>query len=278
MSEYYLVREYCDRYPASFPKWEIEFFFIQHEALRDVEIVIIFTYRSVVIRQRRRILLAGWKVMESRQIGCPPVFICSRHPLAFAAIKKLLSSGMYEVRKFEQIPTNPLEGQNRILILDTCSVKDWIKIATEWNRIGGRSIVLIQKKFESPEEESRFIYLGIHAIILVPDVDTQLPSAVHAVAEGKLWLGRESLSEYIKHTRSFGGFAEPCSFTDREQQIIPFLVTGFSNKDIANVLQIADRTVKFHVSNILRKFKVKTRKALRAAYTAEEPFAKAAVA
>ena len=216
--------------------------------------------------------------MESRQIGCPPVFVCSRHPLAFGAIKKLLISAMYEVRKFEQIPANPLEGRNRILILDTCSVKDWIKIATEWNRMGGRSIALIRNKIGSPEEESRFIYLGIHAIILVPDIDAELPSAVHAVAEGQLWMGRESLSEYIKGTRSFGGFVESCSFTDREQQIIPFLVTGFSNKDIANMLQIADRTVKFHVSNILRKFKVKTRKALRMAYTAEEPLAEAAVA
>ncbi|HEY2393765.1 MAG TPA: LuxR C-terminal-related transcriptional regulator [Candidatus Angelobacter sp.] len=205
--------------------------------------------------------------MESRKIGCPTVFICSRHPLAFGAIKKLLISAMYEVRKFEQIPANPLEDQNRILILDTCSVKDWIKIATEWNRMGGRSIALIQKKFGSPEEESRFIYLGIHAIILVPNIDTELPSAVHAVAEGQFWMGRECLSEYIKSTRSFGGFAESRSFTDREQQIIPFLMTGFSNKDIANMLQIEDRTVKFHVSNILRKFKVKTRKALRMADT-----------
>lgn len=216
--------------------------------------------------------------MESRKIGCPAVFICSRHPLAFDAIKKLLISETYEVRKFERLPANPLEGQNRILILDACSVKDWIKIAAEWNRMGGRSVVLIQKRFGSPEQESRFIYLGIHAIILAPDVDTQLPSAVHAVAGGQLWLGRESVSEYIKHTRSFGSFTEPCSFTDREQQIIPFLVTGFSNKDIANVLQIADRTVKFHVSNILRKFKVKTRKGLRMAFTTEEQFAEAAVA
>jgi DNA-binding CsgD family transcriptional regulator len=216
--------------------------------------------------------------MESCQIDSPAIFICSHHPLAFGAIKKLLISTMYEVRKFERIPSNPLEGRNRILILDACSVKDWVKIATEWNRMGGRSILLIRKKFANPEEESRFIYLGIHAIILVPNIDTELPSAVHAVAEGQLWMGRESLSEYIKRTRSFGGFVESCSFTDREQQIIPFLVVGFSNKDIANMLQIADRTVKFHVSNILRKFKVRNRKALRMTEIAEESFPESIVA
>jgi DNA-binding NarL/FixJ family response regulator len=216
--------------------------------------------------------------MESRKIGCPAVFICSCHPLAFSAIQKLLISAMYEVRKFERIPANPLEGQNRILILDACSVKDWIKIATEWNRKGGRSVALIQKQFGSPEEESRFIYLGIHAIIPASNINTELLNAVSAVAEGQLWMGREILSEYIKRTRSVSGFVESCSFTDREQQIIPFLITGFSNKDIANMLHIADRTVKFHVSNILRKFKVKTRKALQMTDTAEESFQESAVA
>lgn len=209
--------------------------------------------------------------MENRQNDSTTIFICSRHPLAFGAIKKLLISAMYEVRKFEQIPTNPLVDQKRILILDTCSVKNWAKIATEWNRMGGWSIVLVQKEFGSPEQESMFIYLGIHAIVLVPNMDTELLSAVHAVEEGQFWMGRECLSKYIKQTRSFGGFAESRSFTDRELQIIPLLVTGFSNKDIASMLRIEDRTVKFHVSNILRKFKVKTRKALRMADIAEEP-------
>jgi len=216
--------------------------------------------------------------MEIRKIHSPAIFICSRHPLAFGAIKKLLISGMYEVRKFEQIPANPLEGPAQLLILDTCSVKNWTKIAIEWNRMGGRSIVLLQEGFSSPEEESRFIYLGIHAIILVPNIDTELPRAVNAVAEGQFWMDRECLSEYVKSTRSCGGFRESRSLTAREQQIIPLLITGFSNKDIANMLQIEDRTVKFHVSNILRKFKVKTRKALRMADTAEESFAGAAIA
>jgi DNA-binding CsgD family transcriptional regulator len=272
MDRYYLYGNIVRRCPAYFPKRESKYCFIQHEDLFNAEIVIISTC-SVPLP----LIFAGLKAMESRKIGCPAVFICTRHPLAFGAIKKLLISAMYEVREFEQIPANPLEGQNWILIIDTCSVKDWIKIATEWSRMGGRSIALIQKRFGKPEEESRFIYLGIHAIILAPDVDTQLPRAVHAVAEGQLWLGRKSLSEYIKRTPSFG-FVESCSFTDREQQIIPFLITGLSNKDIAKMLQIADRTVKFHVSNILRKFKVKTRKALRMTDTAEETFRGSAVA
>src|ERR1700733_3861975 len=163
------------------PKMFIFKLFIHIKIFSITIVIILVLLRAVVIYQRHRLFLGG-ESMESRQIGSVAVFICSWHPLAFGAIKELLISAMYEVRKFEQIPSNPLEGPNRILILDTCSVKNWTKIAIEWNRMGGRSIVLIQKRLESPEEESRFIYLGIHAIILVPNIDTELPSAIQAVA------------------------------------------------------------------------------------------------
>jgi DNA-binding NarL/FixJ family response regulator len=58
--------------------------------------------------------------------------------------------------------------------------------------------------------------------------------------------------------------SSPCGFTPREEQIIPCLVEGFSNKEISQMLGISTRTVKFHVSNILRKIKVKSRRGIKA--------------
>jgi DNA-binding CsgD family transcriptional regulator len=211
------------------------------------------------------------EVMNAWEIIRPPVYICSRHPIAFGAIKKLLLSAMYEARTFEQIPSNLVNGQNWILVLDTCSIKDWIKIATQWGRIGGRSIVLVPKRLGNGEEESRFIYLGIHAIILMANFETELPRAVDAIAKERFWIGREALNACVRHSHPFINFVGSRSFTGREQQIIPFLMTASSNKEIANALHISERTVKFHVSNILRKFNVKSRRALRKAHTAGEP-------
>jgi DNA-binding NarL/FixJ family response regulator len=37
------------------------------------------------------------------------------------------------------------------------------------------------------------------------------------------------------------------------------LAQGLRDRDIANSLHISDRTVKFHINNILAKFKAKTR-------------------
>ena len=41
--------------------------------------------------------------------------------------------------------------------------------------------------------------------------------------------------------------------TRREQQVLPLLADGLSNKQIAHRMTITERTVKYHISNILRK-------------------------
>jgi DNA-binding NarL/FixJ family response regulator len=47
--------------------------------------------------------------------------------------------------------------------------------------------------------------------------------------------------------------------TRREQQTLAALVKGAGNKEIASALNISERTVKFHVSSLLLKFKVRSR-------------------
>ena len=47
--------------------------------------------------------------------------------------------------------------------------------------------------------------------------------------------------------------------TSREEEVLRLLKLGQSYKEIGTALNIADRTVKFHVSNILLKFGVSNR-------------------
>lgn len=200
--------------------------------------------------------------MYSRRVDCPPIYVYSSHPLALGVIQKPLTSAMYEVKILGHVSAKPAEIQDGILILDTCSVNNWPKIARQCCSMGGRSIVLIPANGWTYEQESRLIYLGIHGIVLMANLDAELLRAVQTVAKGGFWLRREALTAHIKRTRSSSNFIESCNFTSREEQIVPLLMAGTPNKAIAYALQISDRTVKFHVSNILRKFKVKDRKAL----------------
>jgi DNA-binding NarL/FixJ family response regulator len=47
--------------------------------------------------------------------------------------------------------------------------------------------------------------------------------------------------------------------TKREKLVFDKLLRGMSNKEIGNAINLSERTVKFHVGNLLRKFHVVTR-------------------
>jgi DNA-binding NarL/FixJ family response regulator len=47
--------------------------------------------------------------------------------------------------------------------------------------------------------------------------------------------------------------------TPREKQVFDGVVAGKANKEIAAQLNVSERTVKAHVTSLLRKFKVKAR-------------------
>ncbi len=49
------------------------------------------------------------------------------------------------------------------------------------------------------------------------------------------------------------------SLTSREQQILPLILTGFSNHDIAEAMFISESTAKKHIYHILEKFGVSNR-------------------
>lgn len=51
----------------------------------------------------------------------------------------------------------------------------------------------------------------------------------------------------------------PVHFTGRQQQIFDLLCNGLRNKEIADIINLTERTVKFHVSLILSKLNFKSK-------------------
>jgi DNA-binding NarL/FixJ family response regulator len=47
--------------------------------------------------------------------------------------------------------------------------------------------------------------------------------------------------------------------TPREKQILSILVQGRSNKEIGNKLDLSEKTIKHHLTNILQKLRVRNR-------------------
>jgi two-component system nitrate/nitrite response regulator NarL len=87
------------------------------------------------------------------------------------------------------------------------------------------------------------------------------------VLQGGLWIGESLMKRLISATGRLQGSAAPAteeetwsqSLTDRERQVARTLANGASNKEIARVLGITERTVKAHVGAIFEKLQVRDR-------------------
>jgi DNA-binding NarL/FixJ family response regulator len=93
----------------------------------------------------------------------------------------------------------------------------------------------------------------------------ELVQAIRAVNQGSLWVSRRILSMFIEHANRPEARAFPLArvvLTAREREVLEMLVAGNSNKEIAEPLGIEVRTVKAHISKLLRKTGVRNRIAL----------------
>jgi DNA-binding NarL/FixJ family response regulator len=152
-----------------------------------------------------------------------------------------------------------------VLVLDTCSTERWSELIFECQQMNMRILLLVSLT----QQQDRLANLdalrqGIHGIVAMsPDLGTQLPKAIRAVLEDRLWISRRSLEDYVKQTNPLvHQMSLANDFTPREEQIIQLMRQGLSNRKIGNVFGISERTIKFHVSNILRKSQIGSRKAL----------------
>ena len=105
--------------------------------------------------------------------------------------------------------------------------------------------------------------LGVKGILSYAEARDQLARALPLVSQGGFWVPRSVLSGFVDSIlTSQGRRLKTESITNlsrREQEVLDSLLENLSNKEIASKLNIAERTVKFHVSNLLSKFGVRRR-------------------
>ncbi len=105
--------------------------------------------------------------------------------------------------------------------------------------------------------------LGVKGILTYAEARDQLSRALPLVSQGGFWVPRSLLSGFVDSIlTSQGRRLKTDSVTNlsrREQEVLDSLLENLSNKEIASKLNIAERTVKFHVSNLLNKFGVRRR-------------------
>lgn len=139
-------------------------------------------------------------------------------------------------------------------------------IATAWPVI--RVVMLTVSEHE--DDVTTALRAGARAYVLKGVSSRELIRVVRTVAAGEVYV-TPSLATSLLYELSSGSSAgadkaggrpspQPLDdLTDREREILEHVADGDSNKEIAVRLQISEKTVKHHMTNILQKLQARNR-------------------
>ncbi len=104
--------------------------------------------------------------------------------------------------------------------------------------------------------------LGVKGVLAYEQI-RELARAVSHLATGAYWVPRDLLSRFVEsilpELQGAKSLETDVEISRREREVLDLLLENLSNKEIASKLFVAERTVKFHVSNLLSKFHVQRR-------------------
>ncbi len=101
---------------------------------------------------------------------------------------------------------------------------------------------------------------NIQGYVMKASPPERLAEAIHHVANGRAYLDPSITPTVLAGLWNLpAATASVPAFTRRQIAILDLLATGQRNKDIAKTLTITERTVKFHVSSILRRLEATNR-------------------
>jgi len=127
----------------------------------------------------------------------------------------------------------------------------------------GARLIVVGDKFKESDSYA-LLRQGVKGILNYDEAREQLPRALPLVANGGFWVPRTVLSRFVDSIltsaqgRRIRG-ESPSELSHREQEVLNGLLENLANKEVASRLHISERTVKFHVSNLLAKFGVRRR-------------------
>jgi DNA-binding NarL/FixJ family response regulator len=198
------------------------------------------------------------------------VCLLSSHPIVLAEWERLLAPEGFklQVRRLESMLVPGLERLSlpraQVYALDAHAPHQSteVLVAGIQERYPHARQVVMAENFS---EASAFplLRLGAKGLLRYTEAREKLAEALRAVAAGGFWVPRDLLSRFIDSNlgvmRGRQVKPSPANITLREREVLNALLENLANKEIADRLNISERTVKFHVSSLLEKFSVRRR-------------------
>ncbi len=151
-----------------------------------------------------------------------------------------------------------------VVLLDiNMPVMNGLEVLEKLRSTGNKQKVLMLTIHNEVEYLMRAVEIGVSGYLLKDSDSLVLKEAIYAVNNGETYID-ETLTPLLKEQRYLRELQREAKSKDkllstREIEVLCALAEGLYNKEIASKLQISEKTVKNHVSNIFKKIGVSDR-------------------
>ena len=116
------------------------------------------------------------------------------------------------------------------------------------------------------EQIAQALQLGARGILLKDASTDVLMKGIRTVMNGQFWVGQDKVTDLVEILRSYMPDSDErkadrktFGLTARELEVVAAIVSGFTNREIAQKFSISEQTVKHHLRNIFDKVGVSNR-------------------
>ncbi len=118
--------------------------------------------------------------------------------------------------------------------------------------------VLILSMYDDERYLFEALKAGASGYVLKAQADVDLLEAVRAVGRGEPFLTPEAQRSLIKDVLG-EGVARPSELTPREEEVVKLVAEAHTNKEIAEILHLSEKTVENHRSKAMKKLGMRDR-------------------
>lgn len=183
------------------------------------------------------------------------ILIVDDHPIVLEGIKSIIQTiGKYEVKDVVHSVTDAIELLKQ---------NDYDLLITDYEMPGMTGMELIQlaraispniktmviSMHDEPAVIKQLLNMDLNGFILKNDIQADLSMALDRIFSGGIYLSDEITTLLINHNNK----SSTTALTPREKEIVRLIVKEYSTRQIAEILQLSEKTVETHRKNILKK-------------------------
>jgi DNA-binding NarL/FixJ family response regulator len=189
------------------------------------------------------------------------IAVVESDPLRFLGFRTILSQDPTFQIRASTIPEIVNGGQRDVILITANHGSGFTSAMAAVKTVLPSARILVTGAGQQDEDILKALFAGAKGYIREEASPDEFKQAIRVVHGGSVWAPRRLLATFIERVTSPSGkpVADQNTISERERAVLRLLVAGRSNREVGAELGILERTVKSHVTQLMRKVGVRNR-------------------